>query len=128
GNPQATFAIDSQIDILAEMAGIDPLDFRLRNTNTPGEITPQNFKINTCGLKECIDSVAEKLDWRQNRGRCTFTATTTSAWPRPAPLPPCAAVRSGSRAPSTAWASAPATPTSARSPWPSTASTTCRWR
>jgi len=69
GNPQATFAIDSQIDILAEMAGIDPLNFRLRNTNTPGEITPQNFKINTCGLKECIDSVAEKLDWRQNRGR-----------------------------------------------------------
>jgi xanthine dehydrogenase molybdenum-binding subunit len=69
GNPQATFAIDSQIDILAEMAGIDPLDFRLRNANTPGEITPQNFKINTCGLKECIDAVAQKLDWRQNQGR-----------------------------------------------------------
>jgi xanthine dehydrogenase molybdenum-binding subunit len=69
GNPQATFAIDSQIDILAEMAGIDPLDFRLRNANTPGEITPQNFKINTCGLKECIDAVAQKLDWRQHRGR-----------------------------------------------------------
>ena len=69
GNPQATFAIDSQIDILAEMAGIDPLDFRLRNANTPGEVTPQNFKIKTCGLKECIDAVAQKLDWRQNRGR-----------------------------------------------------------
>jgi xanthine dehydrogenase molybdenum-binding subunit len=69
GNPQATFAIDSQIDTLAEMAGIDPLDFRLRNSNTPGEITPQNFKITTCGLKECIDAVAQKLDWRQNRGR-----------------------------------------------------------
>jgi len=69
GNPQATFAIDSQIDTLAEMAGIDPLDFRLRNANTPGEITPQNFKINTCGLRECIDAVAQRLDWRQNRGR-----------------------------------------------------------
>ena len=69
GNPQATFAIDSQIDILAEMAGIDPLDFRLRNANTPGEVTPQNFKIITCGLRECIDVVAQKLDWRQNRGR-----------------------------------------------------------
>jgi xanthine dehydrogenase molybdenum-binding subunit len=69
GNPQATFAIDSQIDILAEMAGIDPLDFRLRNANTPGEITPQNFKVQTCGLRECIDAVAQKLDWRQNRGR-----------------------------------------------------------
>ena len=69
GNPQATFAIDSQIDSLAEMAGIDPLDFRLRNANLPGEITPQNFKINTCGLRECMDAVAQKLDWRQNRGR-----------------------------------------------------------
>jgi CO/xanthine dehydrogenase Mo-binding subunit len=69
GNPQATFAIDSQIDILAEMAGIDPLDFRLRNANTPGEVTPQNFKITTCGLRECIDAVAQKLDWRQNRGK-----------------------------------------------------------
>jgi CO/xanthine dehydrogenase Mo-binding subunit len=69
GNPQATFAIESQIDILSEMAGIDPLDFRLRNANTPGEVTPQNFKIQTCGLRECIDAVAQKLDWRQNRGR-----------------------------------------------------------
>jgi xanthine dehydrogenase molybdenum-binding subunit len=69
GNPQATFAIDSQIDILAEMAGIDPLDFRMKNANTPGELTPQNFRINTCGLRECIDVVAQKLDWRQNRGR-----------------------------------------------------------
>jgi xanthine dehydrogenase molybdenum-binding subunit len=69
GNPQATFAIDSQIDVLSEIAGIDALDFRLRNANMAGEVTPQNFKINTCGLKECIDSVAQKLDWRQNRGR-----------------------------------------------------------
>lgn len=69
GNPQATFAIESQIDSLAEMAGIDPLDFRLRNANTPGEVTPQRFKIGTCGLRECIDTVAQRLDWRQNRGR-----------------------------------------------------------
>jgi len=69
GNPQATFAIESQIDALAEMAGIDPLDFRMRNANTPGEVTPQHFNIITCGLRECIDGVAQKLDWRQNRGR-----------------------------------------------------------
>jgi len=69
GNPQATFAIESQIDALAEMAGIDPLDFRMRNANTPGEVTPQHFNIITCALRECIDVVAQKLDWRQNRGR-----------------------------------------------------------
>ena len=69
GNPQATFAIESQIDTLAEMAGIDPLDLRMRNANTPGEVTPQHFNIITCGLRECIDVVAQRLDWRQNRGR-----------------------------------------------------------
>ncbi len=69
GNPQATFAIESQLDSLAEMAGIDPLDFRIRNANTPGEVTPQHFNIITCGLRECIDAVAQRLDWRQNRGR-----------------------------------------------------------
>lgn len=69
GNPQATFAIESQMDILAEMAGIDPLDFRMRNANKPGEVTPQRFQILTCGLSECIDAVAQRLDWRQKRGK-----------------------------------------------------------
>ena len=69
GNPQTTFAIESQIDHLAEMAGIDPLDFRLKNANRPGEVTPQNCRITTCGLRDCIDAVAERLDWRQKKGR-----------------------------------------------------------
>ena len=65
GNPQATFAIESLTDILAEAAGIDPLDFRLINANRPGEITPQRFKITTCGLKECIEQVGQKLNWTE---------------------------------------------------------------
>jgi len=69
GNPQATFAIDSQIDTLAEMAGIDPLDFRLRNANAPERYTSEFFKITPADLRECIDAVAQKLDWRQSRGR-----------------------------------------------------------
>ncbi|MBA4394260.1 MAG: xanthine dehydrogenase family protein molybdopterin-binding subunit, partial [Desulfobacca sp.] len=52
GNPQATFAIESQIDILAQQAGIDPLEFRLINSNQPGELTPQRLKITTCGMNE----------------------------------------------------------------------------
>jgi CO/xanthine dehydrogenase Mo-binding subunit len=69
GNPQATFAIESQMDSLAEMAGIDPLDFRLINANTPGEVTPQGFKIGSCGLKECLEAVRKSLDWDAKRGR-----------------------------------------------------------
>jgi CO/xanthine dehydrogenase Mo-binding subunit len=69
GNPQATFAIESQIDILAEQAGIDPLDFRLRNSNQPGEVSPQGFKITTCGLEECLKTVGQDLNWREKRGQ-----------------------------------------------------------
>ena len=68
GTPQPTFAIESQIDQLAEEAGIDPMEFRLLNANQPGEITPQNFKISTCGLTECIEAVGERLNWKTKRG------------------------------------------------------------
>ncbi|AFM24548.1 aerobic-type carbon monoxide dehydrogenase, large subunit CoxL/CutL-like protein [Desulfomonile tiedjei DSM 6799] len=61
GNPQATFAIESAIDMLAEAAGIDRMEFRRINCNQPGEVTPQGFRITTCGLPECIEAVLEKL-------------------------------------------------------------------
>lgn len=69
GNPQITFAIESQLDALAEEAGIDPADFRMINANAPGETTPQGFKVTSCGLKECLAAVRQGLDWEAKRGR-----------------------------------------------------------
>ena len=69
GNPQATFSIESNLDHLAEEADIDPAEMRLINSNTPGEVTPQRFKVTSCGLKECIEKVAERLDWESKHGR-----------------------------------------------------------
>jgi CO/xanthine dehydrogenase Mo-binding subunit len=71
GNPQATFAVESITDKLAEEAGMDPLDFRLLNANIPNETTPQRFKVTTCGLKECLESVGQKLDWKNKQDRKT---------------------------------------------------------
>ncbi len=67
GNPQATFAIESNMDELAEKAGIDPVSFRLLNANEPGEVTPQRLKVTTCGLKECIQEVAKRLGWENRK-------------------------------------------------------------
>jgi len=67
GNPQATFAIDSSMDQLAEKAGFDPMEFRLINANEPGEVTPQRFRITSCGLKECVQEVGERLDWENRK-------------------------------------------------------------
>lgn len=69
GNPQATWAIESNIDQLAGVAGIDPFEFRIRNSNIPDEVTPIGFEISTCGQKDCLKTVAEKLNWKEKRGK-----------------------------------------------------------
>jgi len=61
GNPQATFAIESSMDMLAEAAGIDPVELRRINANESGDVSTQGFRITTCGLKECLDTVTSKL-------------------------------------------------------------------
>jgi len=61
GNPQATFAIESSMDMLAEAAGIDPVEMRRINANESGDVSTQGFRITTCGLKECLDTVTAKL-------------------------------------------------------------------
>jgi CO/xanthine dehydrogenase Mo-binding subunit len=67
GNPQATFAIESNMDQLAEASGMDPLELRLKNANEPGEVTPQRFKVTSCALKECIEEVGRRLDWENKK-------------------------------------------------------------
>ena len=63
GNPQATFAIESTMDMLAEKAGIDLSEFRRINANQSGDISPQELRITTCGLEDCMDSVRSALEW-----------------------------------------------------------------
>ena len=87
--------------------------------------------VDTIGV--CAPETAEYLDASgpvmggTNPCRYTGTATMIWAWPRPRPSPQSAAAPTGSRAPSTAWASAPATPTFAKSLSPCSSSTTFRW-
>ena len=72
GNPELNWALESNLDELAEEAGIDPFDFRMINRNQPGETSPMGLKVSSCGLKECLESVAKKLDWKNSRskGKC----------------------------------------------------------
>jgi len=69
GNPQAAWAIESNMDHLAETAGIDPFDFRMINSNIPDEVSPMGLEITTCGLKDCLKTVAHKLNWKEKRGK-----------------------------------------------------------
>jgi xanthine dehydrogenase molybdenum-binding subunit len=68
GNPELTWAIESNLDELALAAGIDPLELRRINCNEPNETTPMGLKVSTCGLRECLEQTATKLDWARKRG------------------------------------------------------------
>jgi xanthine dehydrogenase molybdenum-binding subunit len=67
GNPQATFALESQVDQLAEKLGMDPLELRLKNAQEPGETTGQGMVLGTCGLKECLQTAAQSAGWKEKR-------------------------------------------------------------
>jgi len=69
GNPQATFAVETSMDSLAEAAGIDPAEFRMINRNQPGDTTPMNLKITSCGFEDCITAVKDRLKWDQKHGK-----------------------------------------------------------
>ena len=73
GNPEVTWALESNLDELAEAAGMDAYDLRKINCNRPGEITPMGLKVGTCGLQECLETTFSGLKWmekrRQQRGK-----------------------------------------------------------
>jgi len=70
GNPQMNFAQESQMDILAEKLGIDPVEFRLRNYRGLGEIDPVfDDEIRSDGLKECLEKGAKSFGWHEKRNR-----------------------------------------------------------
>jgi len=69
GNPEVNWALESNLDDLAEQAGIDPLELRRINCNEPGETTPMGLKVTTCGLRECLETTAARLSWSEKRGK-----------------------------------------------------------
>jgi CO/xanthine dehydrogenase Mo-binding subunit len=69
GNPQVTFACESQLDDLAQKIGIDPLEFRLKNANHSGQVTATGAEITTCGMTECMEAAAKAIGWREKRNQ-----------------------------------------------------------
>src|SRR5947209_6700681 len=60
GTPQPRFALEVHMDRLAEDLGIDPVTLRLRNLPRANSRTVNWLRITSCGLKECIERVAEE--------------------------------------------------------------------
>ncbi|MBC8343187.1 MAG: xanthine dehydrogenase family protein molybdopterin-binding subunit [Bacteroidetes bacterium] len=68
GNPQATFSIERNNDLLADELGLGKDEIRLINANYPGEITGQGLHFKTCGAKPALTKVIEASNFiRKNQ-------------------------------------------------------------
>ncbi|MBW2701530.1 MAG: molybdopterin-dependent oxidoreductase [Deltaproteobacteria bacterium] len=80
GATQAYFPLECQMDVMAEAAGIDPVDFRLMHHIRKGETSPV-FKalgegsegveqtVESVGLARCLKLGAKEIGWRRKRGK-----------------------------------------------------------
>lgn len=67
GNPQVSFAVESQMDMIAGQLEIDPLEFRLKNAVEKGSLDALGHPHSSVGLKECLRKVAELSRWHEPR-------------------------------------------------------------
>ena len=65
--PQANFAVESQMDIIADALGLDPLELRLRNIVREGDEGPTGQVLNAVGLEECLRKAAAAIGWSDRR-------------------------------------------------------------
>lgn len=65
GNPQASFALESHMDMIAEKLNLDPLELRLKNAVEEGDEEADGKPFGSVGLKECLLKVAEASAWKE---------------------------------------------------------------
>ena len=63
GVPEGAWAIESQMDMIAERVGMDPLELRLKNILHAGDINAIGDAVQSIGLRECLEKVAAEIGW-----------------------------------------------------------------
>ncbi len=70
GNPQAMFVLEQLVDMACEKIGMDPVEFRLKNHRQTGDPSWfATFPVTSCALDECIKVGAERIGWKDKKGR-----------------------------------------------------------
>ena len=69
GANQPRFAIESQLDMIAEDIGLDPAELRLRNATQKGDISVNGLVFKSCELSRAIREATRASGWKQKRDR-----------------------------------------------------------
>lgn len=63
GSTEVIWAVESQMDMIAERLGIDPVEIRRKNLLKEGEEDVCGMITHSMGARECLDKVAEWIEW-----------------------------------------------------------------
>jgi 4-hydroxybenzoyl-CoA reductase alpha subunit len=68
GGVIARAAWEQQLDVIAEELGMDPVDLRIKNMMSAGDISCNDLKMNSLGMRECIEAVRDGSGWKKKKG------------------------------------------------------------
>ena len=70
GGMQSSFVRETLIDEACEKIGMDPVEFRMKYHRDVGGLGWfPNTEISSCGLDECLRLGAEKIGWKEKKGK-----------------------------------------------------------
>jgi 4-hydroxybenzoyl-CoA reductase subunit alpha len=61
--------LDTQLDLIAEQLGLDPVEMRLRNSRQPGEYTSTKSYVDSCAMDETIHKAVETSNGKEKFGK-----------------------------------------------------------
>jgi 4-hydroxybenzoyl-CoA reductase alpha subunit len=64
GTPQPRYALEVQLDKIAEQLRLDPAEMRSQHLVKPNSVTANYLRIGSMGLGACIDKVVKGSDWK----------------------------------------------------------------
>jgi 4-hydroxybenzoyl-CoA reductase subunit alpha len=72
GTPQPRFALECQIDRIADDLSIDPAEMRKRILQPANSVTANWLRIGSMGLGQCIDAVVDRSGWKSKYRQLPF--------------------------------------------------------
>jgi 4-hydroxybenzoyl-CoA reductase alpha subunit len=72
GTPQPRFALEVQLDKIADELNLDPAEMRLRHLVKPFSVTANYLRVGSMGLGRCIEKVVEGSDWKNKYRRLPY--------------------------------------------------------
>ena len=72
GTPQPRFAVECQLDKIAEELELDPAEMRKRILQPANSVTANWLRIGSMGLGRCIDAVVQASGWKERYRKLPF--------------------------------------------------------